>query len=224
MTLRTCVCVLLLATFSRFVLADTIPAGPDYPAPGGNSYSSSGSPGDPGGVTANYSAFDVSGLTGLWQGLWDTTTPTAGLDGSAHLLTFSSVSGSTGTWTGTTSWTDPDTSTFYSSIPLKMDISITAGTPTWSTLPIAGYTFPAIGAVIDNSAGGDYSINIQFSADTGGGFVPLNTVRQASGGDTNSSISLGFYSVAVPEPSSVVLCGLGMFGVAGFAIRKRRYR
>ncbi|HEX5447022.1 MAG TPA: PEP-CTERM sorting domain-containing protein [Pirellulales bacterium] len=216
----------LLAAMSQVVQGSVVPAGPAYPAPGGNSFSFVGDPGDPGGRDVTYSAFDVvtPGLTGLWQGLWDPTSATAALDGSPDTLSFSTVAGLTGTWTGTTSWTDPDTSTFHASVPIKMDITITAGPVAWDTLPIAGLAFdPGLGAVIDNSAGANYTINVQFTADTGAGYVPINTIHQGTGGNTLGSVSLGFYST-VPEPSTLVLAAFGLAAATGCGFARRRRR
>lgn len=224
MRTKSCLGALLLIASASCAFAAITPVGPDYPAPGGNSASGSGSAGGVGGLTWNYSGFDVTGLTNLWQGLASPSFPTAGLDGLAHLLTFSGVSGATATWAGTTGWTNPTTSVHSPAVPIKLDIEITAGSPTWTTLPIGGYTFPAIGAVIDNSAGADYSINLLFSADVGAGYVPINTIMQLSSppGLTNSSVSLGFYSVEVPEPSALMVWGVGLIGAATYRVRKRR--
>jgi PEP-CTERM motif len=216
----------VLAAISQSALASVTPAGPAYPAPGGNSVGFIGDPGDPGGRDVTYSAFDVvtPGLTGLWQGLWDPTSALAALDGSLDTLSFSGVAGPTGTWTGTTDWTDPDTSTFYPGVPVKMDITIVAGPVTWDVLPILGIDFDlGLGAVINNSAGADYTINVLFSADTpvSVGYVPINTIHQGVGGNTLSTVSLGFYST-VPEPSTFVLAAVSLISAAGYGLARRR--
>jgi hypothetical protein len=200
--------------------------GPDFPAPGGNSFGFVGDPGDPGGRDVTYTAFDIvtPGLINLWQGLWDSTSASAALDGTPDTLSFSGVAGPTGTWTGTTSWLDPDTSTFHPAVPIQMDITIIGGPVSWTVLPIPGVGFdPALGAVIDNSTGADYSINILFSADVPGpgGFAPINTFHQGTPGDTLASVSLGFYST-VPEPSTFMLGGVGLVAAVGCALVRRR--
>jgi len=228
MILRTSVLTLFMAAVAHVAYADllVVPSGPDYPAPGGNGFSFSGDLGGAGGRDVDYTGFDVvtPGLVYLWQGLWEPDAAVASLDGSPHALSFDSVGGGTATWIGTTSWTDPDTSIFYASVPLKMEITINSGPVSWEALPKAGFDFPAIGAVLNNSSGGDYQINVQFTADTpvSVGYVPLDSVNQ-SGGGTLSSISLGFYSV-VPEPSTFLLAGVGLAVAAGYGLRRRRRR
>ncbi len=224
MTLKTSVLTLLLAAASQVALASTVPAGPEYPAPGGNSFSGSGVPGDSGGWDLNYSGFNIPVYdTGFWQGLWDPTSAAAGLDGTAHTLTFTglSVGNTVATWEGTTGWTAPDT-TYYPSIPVRLDVSVTAGGLSWSTLPLAGYTFPAIGAVIDNLGGVNYSLNASITADVGSGYVPLNSISQPTGGLTQSSVSFGFYSV--PEPSTFIMLGIALVAATGCGVARRRRR
>jgi len=216
-----CVCALVLVANASLALGAIIPAGPAYPAPGGNLASGSGLAGNAGGRTVSYSGFNVTGLSNLWQGLDLAFPPGAGLDGSLHSLSFGGVSGATATWSGSTSWTNP-TTLATGTFPIKLDISLVSGPPTWTTLPLAGYTFPAIGAVLDNSTGANYAINILFSANVGSGFVPINTIPQLSSPAalTQSSFSLGFYSVAVPEPSTYVLGGMALVGLLAFRRRK----
>lgn len=226
MTRTTLVLTLLLALVSQISFAAPIPDGPAYPAPGGNDFGFAGDLGGVGGRDVDYFDFDVAGagLVGLWHAVappWGGAT--AALDGSPDPLSFDSVAGATGTWTGLTDWLDPFDSTLYTDIPVKMDITITAGAVSWEVLPIAAADFdPAIGAVINNSAGVDYTINILFSADVGGGFVPMDTIN-TFGGDTLSSVNLGFYSL-VPEPSSFVLAGVGLMAAVGVGVTRRRRR
>lgn len=226
MILRTSLFALLVVAIAQLALAAPV-NGPDYPAPGGNAFSFSGDLGGVGGRDVTYTGFDIvtPGLVNLWQGLWDPNAAAAALDGSLDVLSFDNVSGPTATWTGTTSWTNPDDSTFYPSVPVMMEITIVSGPVSWSVLPIVGADFDSsLGAVLDNSTGGDYTINILFSADTAvsAGFVPLDTINQGSGG-TLTSVSLGFYS-QVPEPSTLALAGVGLVAATGYGWSRRRRR
>jgi hypothetical protein len=204
--------------------------GPAFPPVGGTvSYAFSGapSPGDAGGQSVAFTSFvQTTGWVNLYWGPDSGYPPTAGLDGSAHSLTLSSISGTTATWSGTTSWTDPNTSTYYPSVPIELviDISGLSGTPWVSSTSVPGLDpgpGTGIGAVVDDSAGLDFTANVQFLADVptdGPGFVALNDVLLLPGGQANSSFTGGFYS-AVPEPGSLGLLGLG---VLGLALRRHR--
>ncbi len=224
MSKRIVVLALLLGGTAQIAAAAIIPAGPAYPPPGGVTFGSAGTnPGDAGGFTYIFTGFDVSGLANLWYGVDLTYPPAAALDGSLDAMTFSGVSGSTATWDGTTDWDDPSVAGGGTvSVPTRLELTVSGG-PSWVTLPIPGYTFPAIGAVIDNSAGSDFSLNFIFTADTGGGgYVPINTIQQVPpGGQTLTSVGFGFYSV-VPEPSSIAMAGLGLLAMIGYGVSRRR--
>jgi len=203
--------------------AHALPAGPMYPAPGGNGFSlvSGTSGGDVGGWTFAYTGFDTAGLSNLYWGPWDNTTPIASLDGTPHVLTLSSISGTVATWSGTTSWTDPNTSTFYPSISILVNVNVGGlGANPWLLSTSVPGLDPGvgtgIGAVVDNSSGADYTANFQFLADVGSGYQAINTINQGSGGLTLSSFSAGFYT---PEPSVLMMLGLGL---AGLGVRGRR--
>jgi hypothetical protein len=91
----------VMALVCVFTLISTAGAGligPDYPAPGGNSWAPSGGPAVfAGGINYIYSDFDSSAFTDLYWGAWDTTTTSATMDGTLHNLAFSGVSGNTAT-------------------------------------------------------------------------------------------------------------------------------
>jgi hypothetical protein len=223
MSLKQFVAALLLGAIAQCASAAVVPLGPMYPAPGPSAFAwDGGLAGDPAGAGYSYSNFDVTGLTGLYQGLWDPSVdPSASLDGSPDHLTFAGATATTATFSGTTTWTDPSNSTVHTNVPIKLDISITAGPVSWATLPVAGVLFdPALGAVIDNSTGADYSLNLLFSADVGSGFQAINTINQLGGGLTTSSVSLGFYTV--PEPGSLSLAAMALAVTLGGVWLRRR--
>ena len=86
---------LLTVAASALLLAGTASAvsltGPSYPAPGGNTFSTSGAPstGDVGGLNGHYGGFDTNAFSELyWGPQWGTSGPAAGLDGILHPLAF----------------------------------------------------------------------------------------------------------------------------------------
>jgi len=144
--------------------------------------------------------------TELYWGPWAGALPTAGLDGVAHSLTLSGISGTTATWAGTTNWTDPNTSTLYTNVPIELRINVSGlgATPWVLSTSISGLDpgpGAGTGAVVDNSASAlDFAANVQFLADIptdgSGNFIALNSVLTA--GSTNSSFSGGFYAASLP--------------------------
>ena len=214
------VCVLPLISTAG---ADII--GPDYPAPGGNSWAPSG--GDAvssGGVNYVYSSFDSSAFTDLYWGAWDVTTTSATLDGTLHGLTFSGVSGNTATWTGSTSWYDHNvypSGENHPSVPIELNITIT-GTGSWVAATDLGLTGRS-DCLWDTSKGQDFTANLQFLADAGTGLKPLDQFPVQTHLNMQSNFSGGFYSTpAVPEPSTLVLFGIGAISLLGWARRRRR--
>ena len=84
--------------------------GPVFPPPGGVTFSRNpptGSAGEAGGVTFNFSGFDFTQYDRLW---WGPANIRAAMDGSTsaavnspgETLTFGSLSGDIATWTGST--------------------------------------------------------------------------------------------------------------------------
>ena len=196
------------------------PLGPVYPAPGGNTFSSSGSAGNTGGRTNNYGGFDGSAFSNLYWGPDSSNLPAAGLDGVLHAMTFTGISGTSSFWQTTSNYTNPTTSiTSLETIVLQIAISGLGATP-WvlaSSLGLAS----AIGAVIDDSSALPFSANIAFTV----GGNAINNLQQGCCNLTQSSFAGGFYyddPAAVPEPGPLALLGVAMFGLA--AVRRRSAR
>ncbi len=205
-----CAALVAIASMSTYVAAAPLNYPGAYPPPGGvtTNFGGAPSPGDAGGSSFIFTGFDPLAFTALYWGTYDDNSTgnsvTAGLDGTATALAFSSSSGTTATWSGLTNYTDPHTLVTTNNVPVEMVVSISGlGANPW--VAAASLGLPAgVGAVADDSAGADFTANVQFLANVGGGFVALNSIDNG-GGMTNSSISGGFYSV--PEPSCLVLCG-----------------
>jgi len=168
-------------------------------------FSGAASAGSSGGRTVNFTNFDpTTTWSKLYWGPSSSAKPTAGLDGTNHQLTFSGISGTTATWAGTTSWTNPDTGTVHTNVPIQLRITITGliATPWVTSTGVAGLDpgpGTGIGAVVNNVGLDDFSANAQFLADIptdgSGNFIPLNDVENG-GGLTRSSFTGGFYSAA----------------------------
>jgi hypothetical protein len=183
--------------------------GPSYPAPGGNSYSS-----------GTYSGFDTSAFSALYWGSSSAYPPTAGLNGTADALTFSSASGEVETFTGNTLWLDHSTGVTIT-VPMELQITVTGlGANPWvSFAGVNGSDPTGVGDVVNDSAGLSFSATEVFSANVGSGYVALNSISVPTG-DANSSFTGAFYSAApVPLPASVWLM---ISGVGGFAFLARR--
>lgn len=172
-------------------------------------FSGAASAGDAGGRTIAFTSFTpTTSWVELYWGPSSSALPTAGLDGTNHSLTFSSIAGTTATWAGTTSWTNPNTGTVHTGVPIQLRITITGlGATPWVTSTSIPGLDPGpgtgIGAVVDNSASWlDFSANSQFLADIptdgAGNFIALNTVQQSGGGLTRSSFTGAFYEAVSP--------------------------
>lgn len=125
-------------------------------------------------------------------------------------MSYVGATGQTATWSVVSPYVsangigDPPSGNY----PIEFNMTITGlGAAPWIDPLSVG--LPAnLGAVVDNSAGVDFTLQWEFVANMGAGFIPLNDVPQGSGGQTQSSFADGFYYLPVPEPGSVALLGV----------------
>jgi len=161
------------------------------------------SAGNAGGATVNFTAFSPSpSWSRLYWGPSSSALPTAGLDATQHALALSGISGTTATWAGTTSWTNPDTGTTHTNVPIQVRVTISglSGTP-WALSTGIPDLDPGpgtgIGAAVDDVSLTAFSANVQFLADIptdgAGNFIAINSVRNG-GGKTLSSWTGAFYA------------------------------
>jgi hypothetical protein len=162
------------------------------------------SPGDSGGTNANYSNFSPGTWGRLYWGPSSASLPQGALDGTLDPLTFTGISGTTATWQGNTSWTNPGPGTVGPhTVPVRMVITITGlGSNPWVLSTSVPTLDPGIGTgigavVANHPTAVNFTANVQFLADIptdGSGYIPLNTIRQGTGGNTRSSFTGAFYS------------------------------
>jgi hypothetical protein len=214
--------VLVTTSFVATVHATPLNYPGAYPPPGGVTTNISGSsPGDAGGASYIFTGFNPGAFSALYWGTYDDNSVVAGLDGTAHALSFSSNAGTSATWLGTTSYTNPANSN-TSTVPVEMVITVSGlGADPW--VPAAPLGLPSgMGAVVDDSLGADFTANVQFLADVGSGFVALNSIS-VGGGLANSSVSGGFFS-PVSEPSSLLLGLTALLGFPRIVVARVRAR
>ncbi len=182
--------------------ADNSAVSYDYPPPGfdTNEFSSTGtSAGDAGGVTWNFDNWDDSQFESLFFGFRDVT---AALDGSPDPLSYFSSVGAVATWTGTTMWDNPNDALGSFPVPMEFRATVSGGYNDWESAdPSITLLEPGIGEVVDISAGADFSVQLEFLADTGSGFVPINEIQQPQGPPfdlTRSSVFSAWFEVNAP--------------------------
>jgi hypothetical protein len=181
--------------------------GPAFPPPNGTATSTltgAANPGLSGGTTVNYTAINPNTTwSKVYWGISTAALPGAGLDNTLHTLSFVSFSGQVATWQGTTSWTNPDTGTTHTGVPVRMVITVTGlGASPWVTPSTLASLDPGpgtgMGAAVNDTPRTNFQANVQFLADIptdgAGNFIPINNVRQGTGGTTRSSVTLAFYT------------------------------
>ena len=168
----------------------------NFPPPGidpGDFSSTGGSAGDAGGVTWTFSNWDSSQFESLFFGLG----VSASLDGSPDDLAFTSSAGGVATWDGLTDY--PFGS--MSNVPTRFSATLVSGYGGWSTPdPSITAIFPPIGEVVDATAGSDFSVRLEFFANAGAGYVPINTINQAPSppDQTTTDVTAGWFEVNAP--------------------------
>jgi hypothetical protein len=209
--------------------------GPVYPAPGGNSFSSTGTgEGAAGGINASYSGVKVEALTQVYWG------PTAGsvqvsLTGTTSFTTLafdstvSNLAGGMARWTASgVPYTNPTPG--GQSGPLKVRFTVTQLTPATNAVVAAPSDIASVGAVVNvKTTGSAFSVNWIFEAEYPPGsntWVPVDTLSQQTAGSTNTSFDGGFYYVAPPVPAlgptGVLILAALLPGLGLLVIRRRR--
>jgi hypothetical protein len=212
---------------------------PVYPAPGGTTFSSSGtSSGQLGGRTNYYSIFDESQYDELaWSFITIPNPYHSTESGSGGNMTFSGYNPGTGvmTWDSTSNavWA---TAFGTQDIATKLVAQFQPFTGTHNAAPLgSGWLVPTSAAneALSSVFGGDgswplidvdttgvqnqFQVWYQFQTGTGVPLLDYYNISNSMGGSMNSGFSGGFL-VAVPEPSSALLGGLGVLAL----LRRRR--
>ncbi len=102
-----------------------------YPPPGSPAFVGAGTgPGDAGGLTWSFSAWNSAEYVELYVGAGFHA---AGLDGTAHDLTFAGISGQQVTYTGTSAWTSPGGTVPAGGyvVPITMTVTLSGYGATW---------------------------------------------------------------------------------------------
>ncbi len=225
--LRALIVVLAIVPF----LAHSALLGPTYPAPGGNNWSGNGVNGPDGLAIWNYSNFDSNSFGVLYFGLNQTDYGAlgAGLNGSVDPFFFHGVNSITTTmaeWRSDTTWVNQLGNVQNVQTRLLMNILGLGANPWITNLASIGLDtgYGDLGAVVNNSAGLDFSLQWTIEANTGSGWQAINTVQQLpqNDGKTRSSFATGFYySEPVPAPAGLGLLAIGLLGfVAARRIRR----
>jgi hypothetical protein len=170
--------------------------------------------------------FDASAFDALYFGVnqIDNGVVGAGLNGTANAFSFVGITGSTATWEADTTWINDVTGDLQNA---KTRLEMTIAGLTWITdlASIGLDTFGDLGAVVDNSSGADFTLEWNIMADTGGGWLAINSIQQADGndGNTKSNFATGFY-YTTPAPAVLVLLSMGLVGVgAATKIRNKNH-
>jgi hypothetical protein len=212
--------------------------GPVYPAPGGTTFSSTGtSAGSGGGIVASYSGINAPAQTELYWG------PAAGsvqvsLTGTSSYTTLnfdssvSNLAGGLARWTASgVAYSNPTPG--GQSGPLKVRFTVTQVTPATNAFMAAPSDIAAVGAVLNvKTTGSAYSLNWIFEAEYPPGsntWVPVNNLAQQVAGSTNTGFNGGFYYAAPPPPPGVPAVGptgtlllAALLPGLGFLILRRR--
>jgi hypothetical protein len=221
--MKTVAALLCLVPLSAAILGAGL-IGPVYPAPGGNSFSSSGNSGTAGGKTYSYSGFDPTQYDQLYWGPTDILNVYNSGDPTPADMSFVGHTGNVYEFDSTTPWAFLDsfegtqqlntrlllTVTGLGAVDTETDLGATGGN---STYPLFEVTE-------------DFSANFVFESFDDAAWTAITDYQNQNNnfngaGTTHSSASFGFYSTsAVPEPSTMLLFGTGLAALS--FIRRRR--
>lgn len=156
-----------------------------------------------GGRNVAFTAFTKPTYTRLYYGPSSAALPRACLDGTLDNLTSITSSGTEAIWAGTTSWTNPDTGTLHTGVPIRMRVNLSGGITSWTNVSSVPDLPSSIGRVATIVSSGpaapvNFTANVIFEADIptdgGTGFIPINTIR-VGGGLSVSTFTDVFYCV-----------------------------
>jgi len=216
--------VLCAFVFSGASIAGAALIGPEWPAPGGTTYTTSGGAGSAGGLTISYSGFDPSQYAELYWGPWEGAPIGASLNGStieaSEYMTLSTFSGNTATWTGSSTWSYFSGGQWHNNQAIDTRLTVTLS-PSMSFVD-ADPLGPSVGVLAQVT--GDYTANLLFEACFFGTWRPVNVgynmYQTPPGVQTGLDFSGGYYHTPVPIPDAALLFGSGLLGLLGIRRRK----
>lgn len=216
---------LFLFTVTVLIAAAANPAaaqvlGPQYPPPGGNTFSGSGSNVQTGGATWSYGGFDSSQYNQLWWGeqfVNNVCSPAGCTNGTMNFTSYNQTTG-VAIWTNSTPWTF--TSGFGGTVSGTPEFVLQLAPGTAVTLNPSG--FPGSPALVVPVTG-PFTVNFEY--EIGGESVSqfFNSNNGGTGGFEASNQSAFYYTAplaATPEPTSILGFGTGLFLIGGILRRR----
>jgi len=205
-----------------------------YPAPGGTTFSSSGTPISATGRTNFYSGFDLNATEDLWWSFTQIANPRLSNQSATGNMAFSSFNASTGiaTWTSTSNLVIPTFTSGTVSTATKLVAQFQPYTGAGNAPLGSGWLTPTTAGAegIPGFSSGwtfadvvsNFQVWHQFQTSSGvalGSFY--DSLSTSSGVQLVTNSSGGFYYTPIPEPSTyAALIGVAALGMV--AIRRRR--